>query len=74
MSISAKLDFSSMSIYNMNSQYPWNNTITNSYGLDDNTTYNLHATGYASLDGRQYVALPKNLKITSDVKKQYNLM
>lgn len=43
-SVSAKLDFSSMSIYNMNSQYPWNNTITNSCGLDDNTTYNLHAT------------------------------
>ena len=74
MSISAKLDFSSMSIYDMNNKYPWNNTITNSYGLDDNTTYNLYATGYASLDGRQYVALPKNLKITSDVKKQYNLM
>lgn len=74
MSMSAKLDFSSMSIYNMNTQYPWNNTITNSYGLYDNTTYNLYATGYASLDGRKYVALPKNLKITSDVKQQYNLM
>ena len=42
---------------------------------DRRQTYTLHATGYAdSTNGRKYVALPKNTKITQYVKKKYNLM
>ena len=41
----------------------------------NNTKYKLHATGYADvMNGRRYVALPEDLKITEEIKKKYNLM
>ena len=41
----------------------------------NNTKYKLHATGYADvMNGRTYVALPEDLKITDEIKKKYNLM
>jgi len=36
--------------------------------------YILHATGDADLQGRKYIALPKNTILTSDIKKKYNIM
>lgn len=38
------------------------------------TEYDLYATGNCDINGRNYVALPKNLKITGAVKQKYNLL
>lgn len=38
------------------------------------TKYVLYATGNCDINGRNYVALPKNLKISDDVKQKYNLL
>ena len=62
----------------MNCNYPWTGSIKlfddKSYNQQDKP-YSLHATGYAdAFNGRQYLALPANLKITEDIKKQYNLL
>ena len=62
----------------MNCSYPWTGAIKlfddKSYNEQDKP-YSLHPTGFAdSYNGRQYIALPANLKITPDIKKQYNLL
>ena len=33
-----------------------------------------YATGDCDLDGRKYIALPADLKITEEVKKKYNIL
>ena len=33
-----------------------------------------YATGYCDLDGRKYIALPADLKITKEVKEKYNIL
>jgi hypothetical protein len=60
----------------MNTNYPWTGSIKfDEKSHKDDTLYELHATGFADIStGRQYIALPKNLKITPDIKKQYNLL
>lgn len=40
----------------------------------DNVKYKLYATGDCNVQGRKYVALPENMQITEEIKKQYNLM
>jgi hypothetical protein len=52
----------------------WKYNIQNAYQLDSNQRYQLHATGYAGLGGRKYVALPVNTPITLLIKQQYNLL
>ena len=55
----------------------WRNSIdkTTAISNDREKTYTLHATGHAdATEGRTYIALPKNTKITKSVKKKYNLM
>ena len=60
----------------MNCNYPWTGSIKfDEKSHNDDTLYELHATGFADIStGRQYIALPANLKITEDIKKQYNLL
>lgn len=43
-------------------------------GSNQDTEYVLYPTGNCDLNGRDYVALPKDLRITDAVKRQYNLM
>lgn len=38
------------------------------------TKYVLYPTGNCDMNGRNYVALPKDLQITAAVKRQYNLL
>jgi hypothetical protein len=57
----------------MNATCLWNNTIINAHESEDKVNYKLYATGDADMTGRKYVALPANLTITDDVKKQYNI-
>ena len=40
---------------------------------DPNKKYKLHATGEADMNGRVYIALPSDLVITDQVRKQYNI-
>ena len=75
-------ELSGSDVYKMNLEYPWNGSIQ--IPKKDQTTYNiknddkkyvLHATGYAdATNGRTYVALSANTKITDDVRNKYNLM
>lgn len=68
--------FKKNQLLKMNGSYPWTGSIKfDEKSYKDDTLYELHATGFADIyTGRQYVALPKNLKITPDIKKQYNLL
>ena len=67
-------------IKDMNSKYPWNNSIN--FGFSDTQkvtkepiTYKLYATGdCTTYNGRQYVALPSITVITASIKEKYNLM
>ena len=62
-------------IQSLNCSFPWNGTLSRPAAETSKTgLYELHATGDADLNGRKYVALPSGTKLTSDVKKQYNLM
>jgi len=35
--------------------------------------WELHATGYADMNGRKYQALPAGTKLTQEIKKKYNI-
>lgn len=61
-------------VTSMNYSYPWNGCITTGNEKTSSGLYELHATGDADLNGRKYVALPKGLTLTDDVKRKYNLM
>ncbi len=61
-------------IEQLNYTSTWNHCIKNVSNLDKDTEYELHATGDADLNGRKYVALKKGIKITPEIKKEYNLM
>ena len=69
----------------MNSNNLWRNcfTIDNDCQLEDkfkfeknvSKLYELHATGYADLNGRKYIALPKGTNIKDPkIKEKYNLI
>ena len=60
----------------INSEYPWNGSIKiDSNKNDEKKNFTLHATGYCEIsNGRQYVALPTDLKITEEIRRKYNLM
>ncbi len=62
-------------ITKMNTTYPWNGTLTcDPNNKSKSGLYEYHATGDADLNGRKYIALPKETKITEEVKRKYNLM
>ena len=72
-------------INSMNCSNLWRNCITvqKDYRIEDkfklekndSKMFELHATGYADLDGRKYVALPKGTNIKDpEIKKKYNLI
>jgi len=61
----------------INYSYPWNGSIINSNESKskENNTYKLYATGDANISqGRIYVSLPSNIKITDEIRRKYNLM
>lgn len=73
--------YSSSSLQQMNCSYPWNGFIidnSQSYfskaSKNPNTSWELHATGDADLNGRKYVKIPVGTKITDQMKKDLNLM
>jgi hypothetical protein len=66
--------FSGSFVYSMNLNDTWKYNIQNASQLDPTQEYQLHATGYADLSGRKYVALPANTQITEQVKQKYNLL
>jgi hypothetical protein len=53
------------------SSYPWINL---EHAKDENTTYKKYATNIATLSGRQYIALPSNLNLTTHDYSKYNIM
>ena len=64
-------------ITSMNYSDIWRNCITIQKNDKNDTSglFELHATGYADLDGRKYVALPKGTNIKDhNIKKKYNLL
>ena len=60
----------------MNKQYPWTGCINMKHVNTTNPIikYKLHATGYATLQGRIYVALEQNTPISEETMRNYNLM
>ena len=75
-------ELSGATIYNMNCGYPWSGCIKvpdknkTTFDLrEDNKKYVLHATGDCDItNGRTYVALPANMKITDEVRRKHNLI
>ena len=76
-------NYSSQNIKDMNKSYPWfSQPIIIKHTSNKNTSnkntseskYILHATGYADLNGRKYVALPSNIILDDKIKKIYNIM
>jgi len=62
-------------IISMNASYPWNGTLSIPHDVESKKgLYNNYATGDADLNGRKYVALPAEMKLTPEIKKKYNLM
>ena len=63
-------------IKEMNTSYPWcsQKIEVKNISNNKNTNFILHATGYADLDGRKYIALPSIIIIDSQIKKKYNLI
>lgn len=72
-------DFTAAKIHDMKYSPLWKGTIitdaTHSIPHKSNpeATYKLYATGDADMRGRIYVSLPSDLKITEEIKKQYNI-
>ena len=63
----------------MNNEYSWNCYIqlpkVKKDSVNAENKYTLYATGDCDIrNGRQYVSLPSDLKITEAIKKKYNLM
>ena len=53
----------------------WQNCITQDNSNTSKTdSYVLHPTGYADINGRNYIALPLGTKIDDSIKQKYNLM
>ena len=62
-------------IISMNASYPWNNTIYMPNNVQTKSSlYCIYPTGYADLNGRKYVALPADIKLTHDIKEKYNII
>ena len=70
--MSSPRTYSSYSISSMNSTNLWSNSIkkpdtyVKKNAWDSEPLYNLHPTGDCDLDGRKYIALPADLKITKE--------
>ena len=68
--------YTNSSISRMNYTYPWNNCIQKprvgkQYEKEDIVLY--AGKNYSLSSGREYIALPKSLKITNEVRRKYNL-
>ncbi len=76
--------FTGNEIHRMNFEEPWRGCIksnehANYYSTsnlkDESKKYKLYATGECSIsNGRTYVYLPSDLKITDNIKSKYNLI
>lgn len=73
----SKRFYTSDTITSMNCNDIWRNCITIQQNDKNDTSglFELHATGYADLDGRKYVALPKGTNTKDpEIIKKYNLI
>lgn len=62
-------------INEMNKTRLWYGSINEPFRSEEDSKYKLYSTGDASIsNGRIYVSLPANLKITKEIKKKYNIM
>lgn len=52
----------------------WSGSLDVSNVKDKKFKYVIHSTGDADMNGRKYVALPEDTRITSEIKRRYNLM
>lgn len=69
--------FSKIQILNMDCDYKYASSswINNAKSLDNNLSYKIYATNKASISsGREYIALPSNMILTSADYLKYNLM
>ena len=65
--------YSSQSIDAMNYSATWRHCISMPE-TSKTDSYTLYPTGDADLNGRKYVALPKECIITSFIKQKYNII
>jgi hypothetical protein len=76
------IQYTSSDITRMNYTDVWRDSIILSSDVSHknknnnvNQKYELHATGDCDVtSGRKYIALPRGLKITEEVREKYNLM
>lgn len=70
--------YTSNMIETMNYDNTWNHCILKDKDLSNKNKeelYELHPTGYCDLNGRKYIALPKNINVNDvNIKKKYNLI
>ena len=72
--------FTRAEISSMNYSDLWRNCITiddkpnGKYKYKKVEEFKNYATGDCDLDGRKYIALPADLKITKEVKEKYNIL
>lgn len=65
--------YSSQRIYSMYCTSTWRHCISMPE-TSKTDSYTLYPTGDADLNGRKYVALPKECIITSFIKQKYNII
>jgi hypothetical protein len=71
----SNLYYTSDQILYKNSSDIWKNSITIVNTCKKNSLFELHPTGYADLDGRKYIALPKGTNVKDPkIIKKYNLI
>jgi len=69
--------YSAQEINDLKNTSLWYNCIINSPPVSqkkENTRYVLHATGDADMNGRKYISLPADHKLTLFEKRKYNIM
>tara|TARA_B100001094_G_C18169142_1_gene794024 strand:- start:2133 stop:2348 length:216 start_codon:yes stop_codon:yes gene_type:complete len=68
--------FTGNEIHTMNKKYPWNNSIKNTALISQSyEQYCLYPTGNCNnSNGREYVYLKADIKLTQELKEFYNIL
>ena len=61
------------SLQKMNCTSTWRGCIKISEEKNNSGLYELYPTGNATLDGREYCAIPKGMVLTPELKAKYNI-
>ena len=74
MNTSEHIKYTEQEINNLKYTNIWRGTLSSPKEKSKGDLYKLYATGYATLNGREFISLPAEMVITSAVKRKYNLI